>query len=321
MSGTYPGRNMRQCTECGFWLLGPHAPCANCGRLFPAIDPSSRLQDGLVSLSIAMLVGVGLLLLAGPFGGGHGAPAWAGTMLWLGGSAAAGCGVSAFVLKLLRRAHVPGTLREIEHDIREQLQALNGRLEQIERLRGHLDGAAAADHAVRLLAEGERVLQESRARYDAELLKLRMLRWRNRLGAVLAGRQREGLAAGEQRLRALRAMMSDGAEMLEAARRSEPVSGGESGAVEQLEEDLRSCRLVFDELLNRQVVEAVRDLSPLSSAGPSVPDGRLAEAREVAIRLDRSLSAESFRQSLEQLRYELDRIEAERTLAGWPVAG
>ncbi len=107
--------------------------------------------------------------------------------------------------------------------------------------------------------------------------------------------------------------------MLEASEGGGAVARREAGepeAISRLREDVRLCRLLFAELLNRQVVETARELSPLQPAGTIVHDVRFDEADEIATRLDSTLSAASFRDSLEQLRYELDRMEAERALAG-----
>ncbi len=319
MRATGSGRNMRQCAECGFWLLGASGPCANCGKRFPDLDPRSRLQDFLASMALGSLVGLGLFLLAGPFASG--VPGWARAAVWLGGSAAGAFGAAALLLRVLRGTHVSSSLRELERDIRTNLLAIEQQRRQIEGLKRHAEApmATGGGEAARLLAESERVLEAHRARYDGEMIKLRVLRWRNRLEPIFLGAGGHDPTTAAKRLRALGSAMSEGVAMLEALEHEGRGAGPEAGApatISRLREDLRLCRLLFAGLLNRQVAETARGLSPLSAAGPGVDDYLLEEADRVASRLDPTLTVESFRESLEQLRYELDRMEAERTLAG-----
>lgn len=231
-------------------------------------------------------------------------------------AASAASGLVALLIRALKSTHRGRNLCQYEKSVAAKLREVMLKQEKIDRIRGHLRDAPtneASARTERLLSESELVLRRYRAKYDAEMLRLRALRLQNRLEEILSGIGGDDYYRSERRLKALKAVMVDAGELLEALAEDSQHLDERSAesAMEELRDHLQIARLTFQTILNQQVVNAVRDLSPLDSARPVF---HRMEIVVPAQRPDRVRAVEALHRSLEELQEQYDRMEAEREL-------
>ena len=151
--------------------------------------------------------------------------------------------------------------------IHERLRAIDGQRERIDGVQALLErevGGAALAPVREKLAYAEDVLLKQRARHEARLWAIDLVRWQHALARFVEHAADATLADAERRLQELASVVKSGNALLQTWERQPDIAATQEGerCISHLRELLGRCEEVRQGIVVQQAMLAIRGIAP-----------------------------------------------------------
>jgi hypothetical protein len=195
-------------------------------------------------------------------------------------------------------------------NIRNRISSIEMRREKLLQLSKDI----ASSHVRAEMAATDNLIQSTlpilgriQARYEVELWRIRLLRWKNSVEPLLFGAERGTAGSRASIIGKVSEAITRGKTMLDEVSTADN-GGGLQDIRRQLDEAIAANGTFLQLLYNMEARSTIKGLSPLEEGRPIVQDGAFATV------FDSHLQAAALKRSLEDLEAEFDRMSAEDLL-------
>ncbi|MFP4112873.1 MAG: hypothetical protein ACOC2Y_00620 [Spirochaetota bacterium] len=302
-----------ECRCCGFWVLDRDRHCPDCGCRFPI---RARRHLFVWFLPGAALVGLALFYAVVAL-----LPSYQPRFLAFAqigaGLLVAGLLIGLIVDKALygRDRFVDRSLKGDERNVGERIRDIDNRVRRIGQVRMKALAGKESDKQrsmLDLMDNAQAMLERYRDRYEIELWKIEVLRWKNTLEPIAFQWQQADYNTCDRKLDELSAAIEAAGALLERYRSHRLSDLDEAEAVmDDISEYLDHCHSFYEGITARQAKLAINDDSPADPRVATVASSGTAEETLLRSRND----VASFVHAFEDLENEFDRIDADDSLS------
>ncbi|MBN1525432.1 MAG: hypothetical protein JW904_13165 [Spirochaetales bacterium] len=307
--------NFLQCRFCGFWLQTTERICPNCGHRDPLKPFGPFWKIFLVFLNLSIFLIIFLFTLISPVYKVN--PLTFFITL---------CSVSSvlFIIgsildKQMKKEKITAKnyLKSDETNIHSRIQEITSRNEKLNIVRNNIKEGKKTDKMKSmslLIDNAEQLLMKYRGRYEVELWKIEIIRWKNSLEPIEAEWTKLDYQGCIKRMEALKKAIQAG-EQLKTTYTENTLSKTPDGkaALKSLKQALAVCDRFYEGLTARQAKLAINDVSPVDETAAKQEVAQNQETHENLFNAKSDVT--SFITAFEELEGEFDRIEAEDKLS------
>ena len=303
-----------KCRSCGFWVLDKDPVCPDCGCRFPIKKPSAVFKLVLPAVAV---VGLALFYLIVAL-----IPAYHLRMSTFWIVSAVGV-VAVFIIGAIIDSALYGrdrftarNLRTEQENVKERMRNIRDRIEKIHQVRASAHAGKESEKQKSMLAlldNAEKMLDQYRERYEIELWKLEVIRWKNTLEPIAFEWQQADYDRCGRKLEQLQHAI-DNAKSIKEKYESSPLASIDEAkkVIANVDEYIEICHKFYEGITARQAKLAINDVTPLDAQ--LTHGDMLSDQRDQGILLQSRDDVDRFVQAFEGLENEFDRIEADERI-------